>query len=182
MVRLIPRLRKRFAARRSGAIGLLSLAAITALVLAAACDPGAGPKGDGPVGCADLSSRNFGDSTGDGHYRVVSPNGGETFKVGDSLRILFTSGAQDSEAVVYLSITRNGSTSSVAVPGSPSSNIDPRTRCSMTFLVPDSIRAASGRKIPMASDSVRIRIAKYNFETISDYSDGFFRILGASDP
>lgn len=157
---------------------LAAVAVPVVLALAAvSCEGGStGPVPDEKLGCPELSSRYFGDSALDGHYRVVSPNGGESYKIGDSLKVRVTSGRSDSEAVVYLAITRNGTLTTVILPGSPSGNIDPRSRCTLSFQVPDSVRSASGKKVPLVSDSVRIRIAKYNFETISDYSDGYFKV------
>jgi hypothetical protein len=160
----------RFLARAASALSLL------AALSAVSCMSDDGGSEPSAANCPDLSSKYFRDSIGDGFYRVLSPNGGETFKVGDSLRVQVTSGALDSEAVIYLAVTRNGLTSSMILPGTPQGNVDPRNHCSWSFLIPDSLRLISGKKIPSASDSVRVRIAKYNFESISDYSDGYFRI------
>jgi hypothetical protein len=162
---------------RSKPLAAFAFLAVLALAAVSCEDGSTGPVPDDRLGCAELSSRYFGDSASDGHYRVVSPNGGESYKVGDSLKVRVTSGASDSEAVVYLALTRNGTLTTVILPGSPAGNIDPRSRCTLSFLVPDSIRGASGKKVPLVSDSVRIRIAKYNFETISDYSDGYFKVI-----
>lgn len=153
----------------------VSAALALAGLLAAACNSGNEPS-EGGLSCADLGSRTFRDSVGDGFYRVIAPNGGESFRIGDSLRVRVTSGALDSEAVLYLAVTANGTTSSIILPGTPRTNIDPRSRCDWAFRIPDSLRAASGRNISLVSDSLRIRIAKYSFESVSDYSDGFFRV------
>ncbi|MDQ3002955.1 MAG: hypothetical protein M3Y08_17045 [Fibrobacterota bacterium] len=179
MTRAIGRLTVRCLTVRFKALASLTAVAASAILAltAVSCESGStGLAPDGQLTCPELSSKYFRDSTGDGHYRVVSPNGGESFKVGDSLKVRVTSGGNDSEAVVYLAITRNGTLTTVILPGSPSGNIDPRNRCTLAFLVPDSVRGTSGKKVPLVSDSVRIRIAKYNFETISDYSDGYFRV------
>jgi hypothetical protein len=160
---------RRFLARAASALSVFA-------ALAAASCMGDDEAEPAAANCPDLSAKYFRDSVGDGFYRVLSPNGGETFRVGDSMRVQVTSGVLDSEAVLYLAVTRNGLTSSMILPGTPQGNVDPRNHCSWSFLIPDSLRLASGKKIPSVSDSVRIRIAKYNFESISDYSDGYFRI------
>ncbi len=131
------------------------------------------------LSCADLSARTFGDSAGEDHYRVIAPNGGEAFHVGDSLTVAMTSGASDSEAVLELAVFRDGRSAFVAVPGTPRTRIDPRSQCRWKFLIPDSLGAV-GRSISMVSDSIKVRVSKYNQSgLVYDYSDAFFRILPA---
>jgi hypothetical protein len=157
------------------------MAFASALALAAASCTTDGSK-DGPetLSCAELSAKTFGDPAGEDQYRVVAPNGGEAFHVGDSLTVAMTSGANDSEAVLELAVFREGkSTFFVAVPGTPRTRIDPRSQCRWRFLIPDSLGSVGGR-ISMASDSIKVRVSKYNQGgLVYDYSDAFFRILPA---
>jgi hypothetical protein len=158
---------------------LIPRAAIaSALALAAvSCMTEGSKAGPETLSCADLSARTFGDSAGEDHYRVVAPNGGEAFHVGDSLTVAMTSGANDSEAVLELAVFREGKSTFVAVPGTPRTRIDPRGQCRWKFLIPDSLGAV-GRKISMVTDSAKIRVSKYNQSgLVYDYSDAFFRIL-----
>jgi hypothetical protein len=160
--------------RHSAACLALSCAAALAF---AACDSADAPPPDTALSCEDLSLRTFRDSAGDDHYRVVSPNGSESFKVGDSLRVLITSGFNDSEAVLELAVFRDGKSTFVPVPGTPRTRIDPRSHCRWNFLIPDSLSAA-GKRISAVSDSVKVRVSKYNQGSlVYDYSDAFFRIV-----
>jgi hypothetical protein len=88
-----------------------------------------------------------------------------------------TSGANDSEAVLELAVFREGKSTFVAVPGTPRTRIDPRSQCRWQFLIPDSLGAV-GKRISMVSDSIKVRVSKYNQGgLVYDYSDAFFRIL-----
>jgi hypothetical protein len=61
------------------------------------------------------------------------------------------------------------------LPGFANKAVDTRTNCHLGFRIPDSLTVSSGR-IPLISDSVRVRVAWYNHEDFQDYSDGYFRI------
>jgi hypothetical protein len=160
---------------------LMRTAFASALALAVfSCSTGESQDGPENLGCADLSARTFGDSAGEDHYRVIAPNGGEAFHVGDSLTVAMTSGASDSEAVLELAVFRDGKSAFVAVPGTPRTRIDPRSQCRWKFLIPDSLGAV-GRQVSMVSDSLKVRVSKYNQSgLVYDYSDAFFRILPAN--
>lgn len=157
---------------------------LAAALLAAACDSETG--GPGPqaaASCAELSAELSasvpGDASGEPQdlYRVIAPNGGGIYRVGDSLEVVVASGVNDREGVIHLALFRNGEVGYYPLPGSPRTSIDPRKDCRWRFAVPDSVGLA-GAKISLVSDSVKIRHARYNFEaSVYDYSDGFFRIL-----
>jgi hypothetical protein len=167
--------------------GLASAFSAAAIVLAgasalflASCDSGADAPDDAALSCPELGAKHFGKPVDDGHYQVISPNGGEAFRIGDSLRVLAASGQNDSEAVLELAVFRDGKSTFVAVPGTPRSSIDLRAKCHWNFLIPDSA-GASGRKVSLVSDSLKIRVARYGQEGfVYDYSDAFFSILPAA--
>ncbi|GEM_PF-1371359 len=155
--------------------------AVLAIFALLACDSGTGPAADEALSCPDLSSRYFRDSIGDGHYRIIAPNGGKAYHTGDSLKVIATSGADDSEAVLELAVFRGGKSTFVPVPGTPRTSIDLRNRCQWSFRIPDSLSAA-GKKISLVSDSIKIRVARYGQEGfVFDYSDAFFRIDSLPD-
>lgn len=134
-----------------------------------------GPTDVAAVSCSDLTKQYFKDSADQGHYRVVSPNGGESFKPGDSLIVTLASGAEDGEALVQLEVRVGGVSRRGSLPGFANKAVDTRTNCHLGFRIPDSLTVSSGR-IALVSDSVRIRVAWYNHEDFQDYSDGYFRI------
>jgi hypothetical protein len=171
-----------FGARHPVRALVVALAAAAALA-AVSCDSGtSAAPGDGELSCADLSSRYFKDSTGDGFYKVVSPNGGETYHVGDSLKVRVTSGENDSEAIIELAVFREGKSTFIPLPGTPRTRIDTRNLCDWGFPIPDSL-SSGGKKTALVSDSLKVRVTKYGQgEFIYDYSDAFFRILPAGVP
>ena len=157
----------------------LTSAAAAACLLSLAlfsCDKSPnGPTDVAAISCSDLTSRYFKDSIESGHYRVVSPNGGESFKPGDSLIVTLASGVNDGEALVQLDVRVGGVSRRGSLPGFPNKAVDSRTNCHLGFRIPDSLTVSSGR-IALVSDSVRIRVAWYGHEDFQDYSDGYFRI------
>jgi hypothetical protein len=134
-----------------------------------------GPEDVTSLSCSELTSRFFKDSSDQGHYRVVSPNGGESHKAGDSLIVILASGVNDGEALVQLDVRVGGVSRRGVLPGFPNKAVDSRTQCRLGFRIPDSLTVSSGR-IALVSDSVRIRVAWYGHEDFQDYSDGYFRI------
>jgi hypothetical protein len=144
------------------------------------CDSGTEAPGDAALSCPELGAKHFGSPTDDGHYQVIAPNGGESFRIGDSLRVIAAGGIHDSEAVLELAVFRGGKSTFVAVPGTPRSSIDLRSRCHWDFLIPDSAGTV-GRRVSLVSDSLKIRVARYGQEGfVYDYSDAFFNIVPAS--
>ena len=161
---------------RAGRISwLAALAALLTALMAASCMTGNSDPGK-EASCAELGSKYFLDSSDQGHYRIVSPNGGESFKVGDTVKVVVASGVSDSEALIQLAVTVKGSLRIVALPGLANHSINTRTQCRMDFVIPDSVESGFGSRFSLVSDSVRIRIAWYNHDTYRDYSDGYFRI------
>lgn len=158
---------------------LLTRAAPAACLLSLAflsCEKSpSGPADPAGLSCAELTSRYFKDSTDQGHYRVVSPNGGESFKPGDSLIVVLASGKDDGEALVQLDVRTGGVSRRGVLPGFANKAVDTRVNCKLGFRIPDSLTVSSGR-IPLVSDSVRVRVAWYNHEDFQDFSDGYFRI------
>ena len=153
----------------------VALAALACACLA--CDKSANGTDDpGSLTCPELTSRYFQDSADQGHYRVVSPNGGESYHTGDSLIVTLASGVEDGEALVQLDVRVGGVFKRGVLPGFANKAVDTRTRCHLGFRIPDSLTVGSGR-IPLLADSVRVRIAWYNHEDFQDFSDGYFRII-----
>jgi hypothetical protein len=163
---------------------LASLAAFAALVLFAAIplvscqgEDAGGPAPEPAVSCPDLADSLFpaDESTGLPRFKVIAPDGGETFKTGEEMRVI-VSGADYTSALVDLVVfgTAGGS---ARVPGFPPREaIDPRERCEFRFAVPESVTTTSGRTISLVSDSVKVRISDYTLPDVFDYSDGFFAV------
>jgi hypothetical protein len=126
--------------------------------------------------CSELGTGVFLDSADQGHYRVIAPNGGESYHVGDTLEVVVASGVNDSEALIQLAVTVNGVIRQVQLPGLPPRAINPRAQCRIRFRIPDSLGTGTGARFSLVSDSVRIRISWYSFDSVRDFSDGYFRI------
>jgi hypothetical protein len=126
--------------------------------------------------CPELGNGAFPDSTDQGHYRVIAPNGGESYRIGDTLEVVVASGVNDSEALIQLAVTVNGAIKQVLLPGLPPRAVNPRAQCRIRFRIPDSLGTGIGSRFSAVSDSVRIRIAWYNQESYRDFSDGYFKI------
>jgi hypothetical protein len=120
------------------------------------------------------------DSTDVPTYKVITPNGGETFKVGGTMRVLVTgAGAVGTSNIRFYRISRAGS-DYADLPGlPPSASFDPRKECEFTFTIPESLSAGSGAgtKFSLVSDSLRISILHYSLGAdYFDYSDSLFRV------
>ena len=173
MVLLSPRAAN--AALKAKAAGLAILAVLACLACLSCDKSPSGPDDPASLSCPDLTRKYFGDSAEPGHYRVVAPNGGESFHTGDSVTVTLASGINDGEALVQLDVWVNGAPKRGVLPGFSNRAIDTRSKCHLGFRIPDSLTVSSGR-IALVSDSVRIRVAWYNHEENQDYSDGYFRI------
>jgi hypothetical protein len=164
-----------FLASRGLRMGRYGFAACAAAALIAACVTGNSGH-DAEASCPELGDAAFPDSTDQGHYRVISPNGGESYHIGDTLEVVIASGVNDSEALIQLAVTSNGVIRQVLLPGLPPRAINPRAQCRLRFRIPDSVGTGIGSRFPLVSDSVRIRVAWYNQESYRDFSDGYFKI------
>ena len=106
-------------------------------------------------------------------YRVVRPNGGENYRVGDSLRIRATGNINAANASLYLRI----GTKLVRPPGL-SGNLNLYSNCDMVFVIPDSLQTVFSpiTMISLVSDSVKVRVESYSDNLRRDTSDAFFSI------
>jgi hypothetical protein len=112
-------------------------------------------------------------------YRVVSPNGGETYRVGDSLRIRAVGNINAANASLYLQIG-----SRLVRPPGLTGNLNVYGDCDMAFVIPDSLQTvfAPVAMISLVSDSVKIRVESYSDNTRRDLSDGNFQIQARPAP
>jgi hypothetical protein len=152
---------------------------LASAILLAACrsEDAGGPAPVPAVSCPELADSLFPADKRNGlaQFKVVRPDGGESFKVGGEMRVI-VSGADYTSALVDLVVFGPGG-GSARVPGAPPREaIDPRERCEFRFAVPESVTTALGRTISLVSDSVKVRISDYTFPEDLDYSDGFFSV------
>ena len=110
-------------------------------------------------------------------FKVLSPNGGESYRVGDSVTVQLGANAEGRSAMVYLMVGGAEGPRRVRLPGTPAGrDLDPRVDCRVTFRIPESV-TEGGVEVSLVSDAVKVRIAAYNSETLYfDESDGAFRI------
>lgn len=158
--------------------GFLAGAALAAAALLAGCQDGGGkgPAPDKPIDCAALSDSLFPAAQRDGvaRFKVVRPDGG-AFKVGSEMKVTI-SGVDYTSALVDLVVFGSGG-GAARIPGFPATNgIKPRERCEFAFAVPESVTTLQGRRIPLVSDSVKVRIADYTDPLSYDYSDAFLSV------
>ena len=152
--------------------------ALVALALfTLACDKEGNPVPPTEKTCAELGdslAASAGTSTP--AYRVVRPNGNETYHVGDSLRIRATGNINAANASLYLQIGTR-----LVRPASLSGNLNLYANCDMVFVIPDSLQTTFSpvMKISLVSDSVKVRAESYSDNTRRDVSDANFRILAA---
>jgi hypothetical protein len=158
--------------------GIPAAALLLLALLAFACDPsGTGSGAKAPLSCPEIADSVFPGLTGLPRFRVVTPNGGEVFHVGERLRIILTV-AEDSEAVAYISYRSGGTFHTFLLPESPRGNFNPRTHCDLSFTILDSVNGDQGKMVSLVSDSVKIKVVKYGAEaTFYDFSDAYFRIV-----
>lgn len=163
-----PRRRASFRSRLRAALPALA----AGVLLACAEEDASGvPAPAVPVDCAALSDSLFPESkrTGVAQFKVVDPDTGGTFRVGQELRVV-VAGADFTSALVDLVVY--GPQGGVArVPGFPNRAVDVRKDCEFRFAVPESVTTTQGRRIPLAADSVKARVADYTDGDSFDYSD-----------
>ncbi len=109
-------------------------------------------------------------------YKVVSPNGGETFKVGETLKIKVIAANDASDALIKLRVEDNqGGPESVVWPGQIK-GFNLQDSCEFSLTLPDSISAGS-RKVNLVSSKVKVQVENYQSGTsFNDRSDDFFSI------
>jgi hypothetical protein len=113
----------------------------------------------------------------DPQYRVIRPNGGEQFSVGQACTVTVTS-RRDANAGIRLKIDKGKY--SIVLPGMTAS-INPRSDSTFIFTIPDSFTIVQGGgqtiKVPSVSDSCSICVLDYTPSTgFFDCSDSFFSI------
>jgi hypothetical protein len=154
---------------------LILIACASLLLIQCGEDTVAPPKSCEDIGdAATRSAPNQGDPV----FKVISPNGGETYKVGDSITVKLGSNAAGTSALAYLIVGSGATTKRLRLPGTPSNrDVNPRVTCEVSFRIPESI-VESGVTFSLVSDAVKVRVAAYNSETLYfDESDATFRII-----
>jgi len=160
---------------------LIAFLLIVCGILSNSCNSGTEPNVMILPSCLDLGKNFYHDtvSNGEAHYHVLAPNGGETYHLGDTLRVTVAA-KDDSEAVAYMVLKSAGKLYKFILPGAPKNkSFNPLSKCDLSFVIPDSINAGlAGANISIISDSVKVMVAKYNSETLFyDYSDQYFKIV-----
>ena len=106
-------------------------------------------------------------------YRIISPNGGETFHVGDQCTVRVMSKLSGS-ALLNIVIGRY----TLFPPSGPLSQYMQGNSAvdTIIFTIPDSLTQLGGGNVSSVTDSCLLEINKYTDEGILDYSDCYFRI------
>ena len=111
-------------------------------------------------------------------YKVISPNGGEVYHVGDTLHIRATGNLKTgNNDVVELKFRTAAGIKFVEVPHGTSGSVNLYNNCDMAFAIPDSLPSLFGSgKVALVSDSVKVLVQNYTDNTYRDTSDGYFQI------
>jgi len=113
--------------------------------------------------------------TFDPEFRIISPNGGEMFHVGEQCTVKVTSRLSVSAAVLHVVIGRYILTPPpfdiMAASLQGSSVVD-----TIIFAIPDSLQEMGGGMVSSVSDSCLMQIFDYSHPQYLDYSDCYFRI------
>ena len=106
-------------------------------------------------------------------YKVISPNGGEVYHVGDTLRIRTAGNKNESNASLYLQIGTK-----VFRPTGLTGNLNVYSNCDMAFAIPESLMTAYApvAMTSLISDSVKVRVESYSNNIYRDLSDNYFQI------
>ena len=97
--------------------------------------------------------------------------------MGDSITVRLAANAKGISAMTYLVVRNAAGTRRLRLPGTPTTTgLNPRTTCEVSFRIPETI-TESGIAYSLVSDTVKVRIAAYNSETLyNDESDAAFSI------
>lgn len=109
------------------------------------------------------------------NYKIIYPNGGETFVVGQQCTVKVTA-LRNGNAM--LNITFNNGLNWDLLPGLNHS-INPAFDTLIVFTIPDSVSIGRGRKISTVSDNCWIQLLDYGNPNFEDMSDGPFSIKNA---
>lgn len=106
-------------------------------------------------------------------YRVVYPNGGESFKAGSEITVVITS-KKPGRCTVNLAFFKDGVLHELQeIPDAPRYGLDPQQECSFAFKIP----AQFPDGFAAVSSQVKVRVADYELsDYYSDESDGYFSI------
>jgi hypothetical protein len=111
----------------------------------------------------------------DPEFRIISPNGGEVFHVGDQCTVKVRSLRPVPSALIFVDIGGKSlwpppfSVMTAELPGDSTIN-------AVIFTVPDSFTTYGGSQVYSVSDSCLITITDYKTETYTDFSDCYFSI------
>lgn len=158
-----------------------SLPAIALAFAVMACNEKSNPMPSDEKTCTELGdSLAAAEGSTVAAYKVVRPNGGESYRVGDSLRIRASGNINAANASLYLLI----GASKLVRPATLNGNLNLYANCDMVFVIPDSLQTtfAPVTMVSLVSDSVRIRVESYSMSSRNDLSDGLFRIQARLAP
>lgn len=106
------------------------------------------------------------------NYKILYPNGGETFVVGQQCTVKVTTIRQGN---AMLNVTFNNGLNWDLLPGLDRS-INPAIDSLIVFTIPDSVSIGTGKKISTVSDNCWLQIIDYGNPNFNDLSDAPFSI------
>jgi hypothetical protein len=112
-------------------------------------------------------------------YKVLAPNGGEIFYVGDTVKVLVTSRLTGNARLL---LEYGNGRKTFSLPGTGGGGgVDPRSQCRWEFAIPDAFVDEwnpPSYEFSAVSDSVRLRIEDYLYPQVNEYdvSDDFFAV------
>jgi hypothetical protein len=111
-------------------------------------------------------------------YKVITPNGGEVYKVGQVLKLKAIAANDEQDALLSFKLINSAGTTQAANWPGQNESINLQDSCEFTLTIPESVSVGS-RKVGLVSNKIWMRVQKYNFTNqFQDSSDASFTIQG----
>jgi hypothetical protein len=108
-------------------------------------------------------------------YQVLSPNGGETYTTGQTLKIKVIAADDEQDAQISIRFIDETNTVRVALWPDQTESLNLQDQCEFSTTLTDSILVGT-TKFRLLSDKVKIRVNHYNLPGFRDDSDTTFTI------
>ncbi len=154
---------------------LTAMALVAATVGLSACTSETEPESEVKT-CRELGAELRQKVGGDNPaYQVLSPNGGETYTTGDSLKIKVIGADDEKDALIHIRFIDEAGTTRLALWPGQTEGLNLQETCELGTVLPDSVLVGS-TKVRLVSNQVTIRVSNYTTSSFRDESDNPFTI------